>query len=483
MDALRSLNPAHRALALVLLAGLVVRLVFGLGNWSVYWPDENIQSLEQAHRLVFGYGLVPWEFDEGARNWVWPGLVAGVLGVGSLLGLEPEGYIGLLRVLLALAGVATAAGVYALARVCGARQDAAVAGAAVFALAGPIVFFGHRPLSETASTLPVVAGLVLAFAATREPWSQHRRARLMLLSGAALLGLAAVLRYQNGVFAAGLVVVLLARRQWRPAAEATAVLAVCLFLLALLDELTWGYWLRSVRQYVEFNVINDGASQFGTAPWSYYLETLWSSMPVLTVLLVGLALAGARRAPALLGLVVVYFVVHSAVGHKELRFILPVLPVLCALAAVGLTAVRERVDHDAGRFVVHAMIVFAFASALQIGDLTRGDLGSTPKDQIASTHYQDVNRLLVEAGGRKDLCGLKIDSAHLFYTGAYAYLHRKVPLFMNPAPPVEAGLYNYTISAPGLGGEVVAADGGVVLSKLSDTCRPVPDFDPTPSVR
>ena len=31
------------------------------------------QSLEPAHRLVFGYGMLAWEFIEGARNWALPG--------------------------------------------------------------------------------------------------------------------------------------------------------------------------------------------------------------------------------------------------------------------------------------------------------------------------------------------------------------------------------------------------------------------------
>ena len=36
---------------------------------GIYWPDEIHQSLEPAHRLVFGYGLIAWEFSDGARNW------------------------------------------------------------------------------------------------------------------------------------------------------------------------------------------------------------------------------------------------------------------------------------------------------------------------------------------------------------------------------------------------------------------------------
>jgi phosphatidylinositol glycan class B len=29
---------------------------------GIHHADEAFQTVEQAHRVVFGYGLVPWEF-------------------------------------------------------------------------------------------------------------------------------------------------------------------------------------------------------------------------------------------------------------------------------------------------------------------------------------------------------------------------------------------------------------------------------------
>src|SRR6185369_14224273 len=50
---------------------------------GVVWPDEVYQSLEQAHRLVFGFGFLPWEFDVGARSWVFPGLLAAPMALAK----------------------------------------------------------------------------------------------------------------------------------------------------------------------------------------------------------------------------------------------------------------------------------------------------------------------------------------------------------------------------------------------------------------
>ena len=41
---------------------------------------------------------------------------------------------------------------------------------------------------------------------------------------------------------------------------------------------------------------------------------------------------------------IAFIALHSATPHKELRFLLPVIPVLCALAAIGVTRAAERID-------------------------------------------------------------------------------------------------------------------------------------------
>src|SRR5207344_1355382 len=53
----------------VLVLAFAVRFAVGLATDSVLQPDEVMQYLEQAHRLVFGAGLVPWEYEYGTRTW------------------------------------------------------------------------------------------------------------------------------------------------------------------------------------------------------------------------------------------------------------------------------------------------------------------------------------------------------------------------------------------------------------------------------
>lgn len=70
--------------------------------------DEVFQTLEQAHRLAFGTGLVPWEFVYGASFWVLPGVLTGLMMLASLLGGGPSYYMPLIGSVLAALAAASA---------------------------------------------------------------------------------------------------------------------------------------------------------------------------------------------------------------------------------------------------------------------------------------------------------------------------------------------------------------------------------------
>ncbi len=456
---------ARVVLVLTLGVGAGLRVYLALTDDGLYWPDEIFQSLEPAHRLVFGYGLRAWEFIEGARNWVLPGLVAALMKGATWVGWEsPRGYLGVTRGIFGLMGAATAWGSWRLARAYGASELAAAAGASLFALAAVPLYFAPRALSENASALPVVLGLGLALA----PGASRREG----VAGASLLGLAVLLRLQNGLFCVGLLAVLAARRDWRAARDALAVLAGWALLFGLLDRLTWGSWFHSARVYLEFNLVQGKAAAWGTAPFEYYGRVLWRSMAGVTVVAGGLSLLAARRAPGL-GLVAVgFFLVHALQPHKELRFLLPVLPLFAALAGVGLDVVlRHLPPSPARRGLALGVVVVAGLSGARAGLLTFGDLGQYENVKPRASAWDDsgpINRLLLAAGEREDVCGLKVEAVHLAWTGGYSYFHRDVPLYAHNGPHRASGHFNYVLTGHQAAGpgEVVASEGPYVLVRL-----------------
>jgi phosphatidylinositol glycan class B len=145
--------------------------------------------------------------------------------------------------------------------------------------------------------------------------------------------------------------------------------------------------------------------------------------------------------------VVSYVLVHSLVGHKELRFVLPIVPLALGLAGAGLGAAldaalwlrahRSRDRHAAVRApwtspaILALAALLATAFAYSAGRETLGRLGE-PRPELSDTppwhHVESWNRLLSRAGEQASLCGVTLVPLNLVFTGGYSYLHRDVPL-------------------------------------------------------
>src|ERR1051325_3783137 len=97
---------AASGLVVLVMVAVGLRLVPIIVEPSLNWGDEIFQTLEPAHRLVYGYGLVTWEFQLGMRSWLLPGFVAGIIGAAR--GLTAGGGGWLCGVAVALAILASA---------------------------------------------------------------------------------------------------------------------------------------------------------------------------------------------------------------------------------------------------------------------------------------------------------------------------------------------------------------------------------------
>ncbi|KAJ2604865.1 hypothetical protein GGF44_006673 [Coemansia sp. RSA 1694] len=67
---------------------LVLRLANVILVQTFIHPDETWQSLEVAHRAVFGYGFVTWEWRHALRGFAHPMLFAAVYALLRALRLD-----------------------------------------------------------------------------------------------------------------------------------------------------------------------------------------------------------------------------------------------------------------------------------------------------------------------------------------------------------------------------------------------------------
>src|SRR5271165_6322878 len=103
---------APAGLAVLMALAVVLRLVPIVFVPSMVWGDEIFQATEQAHRLVYGTGLVPWEFQLGARSWLLPGVIAALMELARLFGDGPDYYLPVIAVAFAALGAAPVACAY-----------------------------------------------------------------------------------------------------------------------------------------------------------------------------------------------------------------------------------------------------------------------------------------------------------------------------------------------------------------------------------
>ena len=187
---------ADRALLIVLVLAAAVRLAAIVAFPSLHHPDENFQLFEQAHRIAFGYGVVPWEFRDGIRSPVLPYVLAALFRISEPVVGGPEGYLLVARAALAAVSLLGVAAVYRMGERT-SRTDALMAGV-VAATWFELVYFAGRPLTEAVATTFLLVALSLASV------PQERLAFRRLLAIGFCLGLALMLRIHLAV---GLLVV------------------------------------------------------------------------------------------------------------------------------------------------------------------------------------------------------------------------------------------------------------------------------------
>lgn len=417
------------ALLAVVVAAFVLRLLPTLLWPNLNWADEVFQTTEQAHRLVYGTGLVPWEFQLGIRSWLLPGVIAGLMEFARLFGQGPDYYLPAIASACAL--VATIPAICCFLW-CERWFDlpAALTGGLCVAAAPELAYMGDRTLNEVWAAHLLVLGAYLLLPGRRVG---PRRC----LSAGAVLALVFVLRPQ---LAPAVALVAL----WNPGRETgrnlSTVLAggLCIVALAaLLDALTLGSPLASIWRYVQYNVLDGVSATFGTEPWYYYAAAelaIWGgALPILIVL----AAMGTRRTWLPLATALVIIGSHSFIAHKEYRFIYPAVVLLAIQAGVGLAGLTHGLVRRIGRSAAHpelghAVLARRAVPALAVACWCALSLIVWESPALAALRQRAHDNLVAMSFVAHDraACGVGLYGKYAWtWYGGYTYLHRPIPMF------------------------------------------------------
>ena len=476
--AVRRALPIAGLACLVLLA-VALRLVPIVLQPSINWGDEIFQTIEPAHRLVYGYGLVTWEFRVGMRSWLLPGIIAGLIEIARVFGDGPQYYLPTIAAALGLLGAAPVVCAYLWCRREGGLAGAFVAAAAV-AVAPELVYFGARALNEVVAAHVFAVGLYLTAPG-------YRVGSRRQFAAGVLLGLVCLLRLQLAP-AAALVALWPVGGEWRTRFLALfAGGATALVCGATLDWATLGYPLASVWRDLYYNLFLGISSGFSVEPWWFYLAGelgVWLAAAPLVLLLIAL---GARRLPLLFAAAILIVAVHSAIPHKEYRFIYPAIVLLMLLAASGLAQLTAAAAQWLQRHDVRPAVAAAPAAVMLVAlwSAVAADAWSGGALALLRRRGHDELSAIAYARDLPGLCGVGLYGKNAWVRyGGYSHLHRAVPLFW-PASEAElrataAGfdtlLYDRREKTPpaSFGYRQLRCFGPICIARRSGPCARVP---------
>jgi 4-amino-4-deoxy-L-arabinose transferase-like glycosyltransferase len=384
------------ALPAILLAALALRL-WGVHQGLPYAfnADENAHFVPRAIGM-FGHSLDPQYFVNPpaftyllhAAFWVrWGTRQA----VGEAFAADPSTAFTIGRVLVALLGVA-AVGFLAWAGTRLLDRRAGLVAAALFAVAFLPVHYAHFAVNDVPALAPLCLSLVGAAGVYRSG-----RLRDYALAGAAL-GVACATKYTAGI----VLLCLLGAAAGAPnrvrGLTLAGALAVAGFVVANpyalfdLDLFREGLQLQSEAS-------SDGGGKLGLVADSgvlYYLGTVtWGLgwIPALAALAgaVGLALRDRRLALVLVPAPLLFLLFMGLQDRFFARWLLPVYPLLCLLAAWAVT--RPRVPAVVAGAVVCAQgIVFSIHNDLA---LSRPDTRALARDWMVA-HIPEGTKVVIE---------------------------------------------------------------------------------------
>ena len=393
------------------------------GDFALH-PDEVFQYLEPAHRLVFGNGVVHWEFYYGGRSWLIPGLVAAALALFDLLGLsQPHWYVDGVKLLFCAVSLVIPAGMYFFARRHfseTAARIALVAGAFWYELAG----FAHKPMTEFVAA----ALLCVLLALCVRPLD---RTRVVWLT-ASLAVLVAAIRLQYAPLALlllGLAFLGTGHRLQLALAAGAVFLAVGLF-----DGITWDAGLfHSYLTNIQFNLVLD-PMRAGESPPYQFLLWLGLASTGLGALCTLAALAAPRRYGFLLLLIAVTLLAHSLSSHKEYRFIFAAIPLWLLIGSDLAARAAARLPRPPWPAAAMAL-GFALVSAAGILNALPGQ----PRVYHGYSNYHGTINFFRERDPRLEAYrylartpgveGVLHHGRFYHELPGYYYLHRKVPFY------------------------------------------------------
>ena len=187
-----------------------------------------------------------------------------------------------------------------------------------------------------------------------------------------LLGVSFLLRFQMAFAIAGFGLWLLwvNRSKVDFLLKMLAAFVLVIFMGSFLDYWFYGEWVFTPWNYFYKNIVDGVASSFGTSPWYFYLQKLfsYSSYPVGIAMAISVVLMlFFRPKNVFLWCLVSFVVAHSLISHKEERFLFPMVYLFPFLLTESYSMIDRWIVNGYGKKIFGYILLFLFMVPNVIG--------------------------------------------------------------------------------------------------------------------
>ncbi|KAI8050246.1 Alg9-like mannosyltransferase family-domain-containing protein [Syncephalis plumigaleata] len=416
---------------------VLYRLVNGALTHTYGYPDEYWQAQEVAHRSVFGYGYLTWEWRERIRSILHPWCFALAYQVAVQLGMEQSELVQWMPTILQ--AIIAAIGDWYTIRIARQWFGKDTARWTMWFTLISWCHWLHAPRTLANSMEMSLSTMALyywpwpyKFVSSKDVTRQMQQLRISLMIAA----FACLLRPTGAVFWIFLGVDLLVKSSihvnFLVLVNTLVIIFIAFGVMALADHYYYGEWVFVPYNFIKANVIRGVSVFYGQHPWHWYAT---QGVPVVLTTFLPLTIYGIRKASAATHRTAAYaslwlLSIYSLLAHKEFRFIYPIVPIGIVYAAYGarywwhssrLQSSRQwRMLFIIGILLPNVILSVLFVSYHQRGVLDVMDwLRHQPADKLSSIGY--------------------LMPCHS--TPYWSRLHRRVPMwFITCEPPASASV-------------------------------------------
>ncbi len=331
----------------IYITGAAVLLITALFSVGYHQFDEHFQILEFAGEKL---GLteaehLPWEYHYQTRPTIQPAMVVVLQTVLNAAHVtDPFVITTCLRILSGLLSFLSIHLLYTLYR----RDIRDVLLQQWFLLLSFFLWFAVynnvRFASENWSgSVFLIAYCLFFLKPTQSSWH--------FLSTGLLFGLSFLFRYQVGFLIAGFGAWLFFIKKEKLSHLIFLGAGMCVALASgiLIDRWFYGEWTLTVWNDLEQDLLLGKLSEFGVMPWWFYFKAIFiRAIPPfsLVFLLSFLIFIVFRNKAALTWTVVPFVVIHSLIGHKETRYLFPIISFapVCIVQSIEILQGRLHLD-------------------------------------------------------------------------------------------------------------------------------------------